>query len=241
MKIIPAIDIINGKCVRLSLGNFESQTNYQDDPLIMAREFELHSLNRLHLVDLDGARSSMVTNWDVLERIAANTSLVIDFSGGIKSREDIQKAFQSGASMVAIGSMAAKQPELIKEWISEFGAEKFIIGADVKDEHIMINGWNTATDLTWQEVFKKYIDLGVVNIFCTDINKDGLLEGPSFDLYRAILKAFPAVNLIASGGVSSMNDLEKLAEIGCEAAIVGKAIYEKKISLEELKLFNEQC
>ncbi len=239
MKIIPAIDIIDGECVRLSQGNYASKTNYADDPLIVAREFESYGLNLLHLVDLDGAKESKVRNWEVLERIAANTNLTIDFSGGLKSREDIQKAFQMGASYVAIGSMAVEQPELVKEWIMEFGAEKFIIGADIKNEHIMIHGWLTETNMSWKEVFKKYINQGVERIFCTDIKKDGLLQGPAFDLYRSILRAFPSVKLIASGGVSSLSDLEELAIIGCEAAIVGKAIYEKKIKLEELKIFND--
>ena len=241
MTIIPAIDIIDGKCVRLSQGNYSSKTKYADDPLIVAREFESYGLNRLHLVDLDGAKNSKVTNWNVLKRIASETSLSIDFSGGIKSREDIQAAFDLGASFVAIGSMAVKKPDLVNEWLIEFGAEKFIIGADVKDDQIMIHGWHTKTEQTWQKLFERTINWGVERIFCTDISKDGLLQGPAFELYRSILSMFPSVKLIASGGVSTLADLEELADIGCGGAIVGKAIYEKRISLEELRKFNEQC
>ena len=241
MIVIPAIDIIDGKCVRLSQGDYSSQTSYADDPLDMALEFESYGLQRLHLVDLDGAKASAVKNWNVLERIAKGTDLSIDFSGGIKSREDIQKALDLGADFISIGSMAVKQPELLKEWFLEFGVDRFIIGADVKEDIIMIHGWHTATELQWQELFSDFISSGISQFFCTDISKDGLLKGPAIELYRSILELFPAVQLIASGGVSNLADLKALRELGCAGAIVGKAIYEKKISLEELKSFIEQC
>lgn len=241
MIVIPAIDIIDGKCVRLSQGDYSSQTNYADDPLNMALEFESYGLQRLHLVDLDGAKSSAVRNWNILERIAKGTGLSIDFSGGIKSREDIQKALDLGADFISIGSMAVKQPELLKEWFLEFGVDRFIIGADVKEDIIMIHGWHTATELKWPTLFADFIRSGISQYFCTDISKDGLLKGPAIELYRSVLELFPAVQLIASGGVSNLADLKSLRELGCAGAIVGKAIYEKKISLEELKSFNEQC
>jgi phosphoribosylformimino-5-aminoimidazole carboxamide ribotide isomerase len=207
----------------------------------MAREFESYGLHRLHLVDLDGARASAVKNWNILERIAGETKLSIDFSGGIKSREDVQKAFEGGAAFVSLGSVAVKQPELVKEWLDEFGTERFIIGADVKNDKIMIHGWHTETEWRWQDLIGKYMGWGLSRFFCTDISKDGLLTGPALDLYGSILRVFPSVKLIASGGVSTTKDLEELRSLGCEGAIVGKAIYEKKISLEELKIFNESC
>lgn len=241
MTIIPAIDIINGKCVRLSQGDYASKTEYADDPLEIAKQFAAYGLDRLHLVDLDGAKASRVMNWDTLEIIAKETNLSIDFSGGIKSREDVDKALKLGAAFVSIGSMAVKQPELVKEWIDEFGPDKFIIGADIKNSIIMIHGWLTETEMRWKDLLERYIPWGIERFFCTDISKDGLLQGPAVELYHEMLNTFPTIKLIASGGVSRLNDLEELRSIGCDAAIVGKAIYEKQISLAELKLFNSGC
>jgi len=234
MEIIPAIDIIDGKCVRLTQGDYAQKKIYNEDPLEVAKEFEGVGLRRLHLVDLDGAKEGMVRNWKVLERIAGKTTLVIDFGGGIKKREDLEIVFQSGALLATIGSMAVKHPDTMQEWMEEFGAEKFLLGADVKKEKIAVGGWLETTDIWVYDFIRNYIERGIQQVFCTDVSKDGLLQGPATDLYREILRQFPALHFIASGGVSNLQDLRDLKEIGCKGAIVGKAIYEGCISIQEL-------
>ncbi len=237
MQIIPAIDIIDGKCVRLTQGDYEQKKIYNEHPLEVAREFEDAGLKRLHLVDLDGAKAGAVKNWKVLETIAGKTSLVIDFGGGIKTEKDVNIVFNSGAALATIGSVAVKNEAEFVKWLLQFGAEKFLLGADVKDEKITVGGWLETTDISIYDFLQKYIDHGVQQVFCTDVSKDGLLAGPSIDLYKKIIERFPSLHFIASGGVSSMKDLEGLANIGCKGAIVGKAIYENRITLEELKRF----
>jgi phosphoribosylformimino-5-aminoimidazole carboxamide ribotide isomerase len=235
MQIIPAIDIIDGKCVRLTQGDYTQKTIYNDQPLEIAKQFEAVGIQRLHLVDLDGAKAGAVQNWKVLEMITSYTSLVIDFGGGIKKEEDLQIVFNSGAAFATIGSLAVKNESLFIQWIKQYGADKFLLGADVKDEKITINGWLETTDIDIYDFIEKYIGYGIKQIFCTDVSKDGKLEGPSIELYRNILAKFPATYFIASGGVSCMEDLRLLKKMGCSGAIVGKAIYENKISLAELK------
>ena len=240
MTIIPAIDIIEGKCVRLTQGDYAQKTIYNENPLEVAREFEDNGLTRLHLVDLDGAKAGKVTNWKVLESIADNTSLVIDFGGGIKQIEDVSVVFNSGASLATIGSLAVKNEELFVEMLLQFGADRFLLGADVKDENIVINGWLNNTGIHIIDFIQQYIDKGVQQIFCTDVSKDGKLEGPSIELYKNIIKQFPALHFIASGGVSCMDDLNQLQNIGCSSAIVGKAIYEGRITLSDLKKWSNE-
>jgi phosphoribosylformimino-5-aminoimidazole carboxamide ribotide isomerase len=236
--IIPAIDIIEGKCVRLTQGDFAQKKIYNEHPLEVAKQFEDVGLARLHLVDLDGAKASTVKNWKVLETIASKTSLLIDFGGGIKREEDVKIVFSSGAVLATIGSMAVKHSEEFVKWLLIFGADKFLLGADVKDEKIAVSGWLETTDILIYDFIQKHIEHGIKQIFCTDINKDGKLEGPSIELYKNIISKFPKLHFIASGGVSSLKDLDELKEIGCKGVIIGKAIYENKITLDELKLFN---
>ncbi len=236
--IIPAIDIIDGKCVRLTQGDYAQKKIYNEHPLEVAKQFEDVGLMRLHLVDLDGAKAGTVKNWKVLETIASKTSLIIDFGGGIKKEEDVKIVFNSGAMLATIGSMAIKNEEEFVKWLVIFGADKFLLGADVKDEKIAVSGWLETTDIWIYDFIQKYVERGIQQIFCTDVNKDGKLEGPSIELYKNIINKFPGLHFIASGGVSSVEDLEALKEIGCKGAIVGKAIYENKISLDELKHFN---
>lgn len=233
--IIPAIDIIDGKCVRLEQGNYSKISLYHKEPLEVAKKFEDAGLSRLHLVDLDGAREGAVKNWKVLETIAGKTSLFIDFGGGIKKEKDVEIVFNSGALLATIGSIAVKNESEFLKWLSKFGADKFLLGADVKNEKITVSGWQETTDVWVYDFIGKYIDHGIQQIFCTDVNKDGKLEGPAIDLYKNVIARFPNLLFIASGGVSSVQDLERLKEIGCASAIVGKAIYENKISLNELK------
>ena len=235
MTIIPAIDIIEGKCVRLTQGDYAQKTIYNEHPLEVAKEFEDAGLTRIHLVDLDGAKAGKVINWKVLESIASKTSLVIDFGGGIKQKEDVSVVINSGASLVTIGSLAVKNESLFTEMLLQFGADKFLLGADVKEEKIVINGWLEKTEIHILDFIQQYIDKGVEQLFCTDVSKDGKLEGPSIDLYKRIIDRFPSLHFIASGGVSSIHDLDELQNIGCAAAIVGKAIYEGRITLSELK------
>jgi phosphoribosylformimino-5-aminoimidazole carboxamide ribotide isomerase len=237
MQLIPAIDIINGKCVRLTQGDYDSVKVYNENPLEIAKQFEDAGLTRVHVVDLDGAKAGAVRNWKVLEAIASRTGLSIDFGGGIKTENDVTIVLDSGARWATIGSIAVKDEELFVEWIDKFGATSFILGADVKDEKIAISGWLETTDIWIYDLIRKYLRHGLKQIFCTDVKKDGLLQGPSVKLYKNIITEFPSLHLIASGGVSSIKDLEDLAAIGCNAAIVGKAIYENRISLEELKDF----
>lgn len=239
MQIIPAIDIIDGKCVRLTQGDYNQQTIYHEQPLEVAKQFEAAGLRRLHLVDLDGARQKAVKNWKVLEAIAANTSLEIDFGGGISSQEDVQLVFDSGARWATVGSIAVKNEPELEKWLLHFGAEKFMLGADVKEKKIAIHGWMETTAISVFDFVGQYSRKGIRQLFCTDVSKDGKLEGPSAVLYKEILERFPSLWFIASGGVSSLDDLYRLKEIGCRGAIVGKAIYENRISLEELKQFSE--
>ena len=235
MQIIPAIDIIEGKCVRLIKGDYSQKTIYNEKPLEVAKQFEDTGLKRLHLVDLDGARTGEVKNWKVLERIALKTSLAVDFSGGISSQKNVQIAFDSGAAFASIGSIAVKDETALTGWLQIFGTEKFIIGADVKEELIVIKGWTETTTLSVFDLIKKYEVKGINQFFCTDVSKDGLLQGSSIELYKKIIKQFPFIHLIASGGISSMDEIEKLEEAGCKGVIIGKAIYENKILLTDLK------
>jgi phosphoribosylformimino-5-aminoimidazole carboxamide ribotide isomerase len=238
--VIPAIDIIDGKCVRLEQGDFNKISLYHSEPLEVAMQFEGAGLQRLHLVDLDGARSGSIKNWRVLERIAARTSLVIDFGGGVKAEKDVEIVFNSGAAYTTVGSIAVKNEEEFIKWLLRFGADKFLLGADVRNEKITVSGWQEETKIWVYDFIQKYFDHGVKRIFCTDVSKDGKLEGPSIDLYKNVISGFPELFFIASGGVSSVKDLEKLKDIGCKGVIVGKAIYEKKISLSELQKINVQ-
>ena len=238
MQIIPAIDIIEGKCVRLTEGDYAQKKIYNEDPLEVAKAFEGIGLMRLHLVDLDGAKAGEVVNWKVLEKIANNTELKIDFGGGIKTEATLKTVLDTGATYATIGSLAVRNELLFQEWIARFGAKVFMLGADVLEEKIAIGGWLEKTEISVFDFMKSYINKGVKQIFCTDIKKDGKLEGPSIELYQKIIEQFPALHLIASGGVSSLDDLIELEEIGCSAAIVGKAIYENKITISELANFN---
>ncbi|SKD06051.1 1-(5-phosphoribosyl)-5-[(5-phosphoribosylamino)methylideneamino] imidazole-4-carboxamide isomerase [Chitinophaga ginsengisegetis] len=236
-EIIPAIDIIGGKCVRLTQGDYNQQKVYNEHPLEVAKEFEAIGVRRLHLVDLDGAKKGAVVNWKVLESIAGKTSLVTDFGGGIKTDKDLEIVFQSGAALATIGSVAVKQPELFFSWVKQYGADKIFLGADVKEEKIAVGGWLETTELSVFDFLESNIARGVTNIFCTDIAKDGLLQGPSIDLYKKIIERFPGINFVASGGVSNIEDVAALQEIGCSGAIIGKAIYEGNISMDALKTF----
>lgn len=237
MQLIPAIDIINGKCVRLTQGDYDSVKVYNENPLEVAKQFEDAGLTRVHVVDLDGAKAGAVRNWKVLEAIASRTELDIDFGGGIKTEKDVAIVLESGAKWATIGSIAVKDEELFVAWIDKFGAASFILGADVKDEKIAISGWLETTNIWIYDFIRKYMKHGLKQIFCTDVAKDGLLQGPSVKLYKSIINEYPSLHLIASGGVSSIKDLEDLAAVGCNAAIIGKAIYENRISLKELKAF----
>jgi phosphoribosylformimino-5-aminoimidazole carboxamide ribotide isomerase len=237
IEIIPAIDLIDGKCVRLTQGNFARQKTYNENPLEVAREFEAVGLKRLHIVDLDGARRGKVTNLKVLETIASQTNLTIDFGGGIKTDQDIEAVFDAGAKIASIGSIAVKEPEKFFCWLEKYGSEKILLGADVRDGKLAIDGWQTETDLEILSFLRNYFERGVRQTFCTDISKDGLLNGASNELYAQILSKLPELKLIASGGVSSIKDILELDEIRCAGVIVGKAIYERKIKLEELSAF----
>ena len=235
MDIIPAIDIIEGKCVRLTQGDYSQKKIYNEYPLEVAKEFEGVGLRRLHLVDLDGARTGAVKNWKVLEQIAGKTRLTIDFGGGIKTTKDADIVLNSGAAMATIGSLAVNDESLFSTWIFHYGADKFLLGADVKEEKIAINGWQETTDVGVYDFIKKYMEKNLKQIFCTDVSKDGLMEGTALELYKNILKKFPDLQLIASGGVRSMDDIADLEKIGCSGVIIGKAIYEGRIGLEDLR------
>jgi phosphoribosylformimino-5-aminoimidazole carboxamide ribotide isomerase len=237
MEIIPAIDLIGGKCVRLSKGDFDQKIIYSDAPLEVAKSFEAAGIKRLHIVDLDGARGKTLSNVKVLETIAKNTSLIIDFGGGIKKTEDLRRVFDGGASMVSVGSVTVKDPGMFENWICEFGAEKFLPGADVLNKNIKIHGWKEDTGIDIFSFIEALMEKEISQVFCTDISKDGMLQGPATALYKEILLRFPSLKLIASGGISSFDDLVILKEAGCSGAIVGKAIYENKISLKQLENF----
>ncbi len=238
MQIIPAIDIIEGKCVRLVEGDFKRMQVYNNHPLDVAMKFEDAGLERLHLVDLDGAREGRVRNWKVLDSIAGKTQLKVDFGGGIKSEEDVRIVFDSGAIMATIGSIAIKNETLFIDWIKKYGSNKFFLGADVRNEKITISGWQEDTLIDVFDFIEKYRQLDVLNIFCTDVNQDGKLEGPAIRLYDKIVKRFPDVAFVASGGVSSIEDVFALQETGCAGVIIGKAIYENRITLKELGQIN---
>jgi len=237
IEIIPAIDIIEGKCVRLSKGDYDSKKVYNENPVEVAKEFEANGISRLHVVDLDGAASHHIVNYHILERIASQTSLIIDFGGGIKSDEDLRIAFESGAKMITGGSIAVKEPELFTQWINKYGSDKIILGADVKNKKIAVNGWKEGTELELMTFLKEYIEKGIQKVICTDIDCDGMLQGPSTALYNEILEKFPSTYLIASGGVSCIDDIIKLEEAKVPAVIFGKALYEGKIQLKDLKIF----
>ena len=238
MEIIPAIDLIDGKCVRLTEGDFKQKTIYNESPLEVAKQFENAGIKRLHLVDLDGARAGKVQNWKVLESISRETGLVIDFGGGIKTAEEVEKIFDLGARYATIGSIAVKNELMLVAWFEKYGADRFLLGADVKNEKLAIGGWLETTGIDIIDFIGKYLGHGIRQLFCTDVSKDGKLEGPSIDLYRKILHHFPNIHFIASGGVSSKDDLILLREIGCNGVIVGKAIYENRISINDLTAFN---
>lgn len=235
MYIIPAIDIIDGKCVRLTQGDYAQKKIYNEDPLEVAKQYEDVGLKRLHLVDLDGAKAKRIINYRVLEKIASRTNLIIDFGGGLKSNEDLQIAFDSGATQITGGTIAVKEEATFLGWLEKYGTERIILGADVKEGFIAVSGWQEKSELELSPFIKKYIDKGIQYIICTDIAKDGLLKGSSVDLYRALLGQFPEAKLIASGGVTTMEELHELREIGCFGAIIGKAIYEAKLSLQDLR------
>ncbi len=238
MTIIPAIDIINGKCVRLTKGDYAKQKIYNEDPVEVAKQFAGVGLKRLHIVDLDGAKAGTIMNLAVLENIAAAVNMIIDFGGGVKKITDVENILNAGATMVTIGSLAVKQPEVLEEWLMAFGANNFLIGADVLDEKIKISGWLEDGGINIFDFIGKLISLGVTNIFCTDISKDGMMQGPSIELYKKILAQHPEINLIASGGVSNTDDVIQLKEIGCAGVIIGKAIYENVVTLEDLAVLN---
>jgi len=237
MRIIPAIDIIDGKCVRLTKGDYNTKVIYNEDPYEVARQFEDHGIEYLHMVDLDGAKSHKIWNYKILEKIASKTALQVDFGGGIKSDEDIRIAFNSGAAQVTGGSIAVKDPGLFLAWLKKYGSTKIILGADVKEDKIAVSGWQEKSDLEIISFIQKYVSEGIEYIISTDIAKDGMLTGPSVDLYKKILNKFPEINLIASGGVNVLEDLKEVKAIGCEGVIIGKAIYEHKITLKELEQF----
>lgn len=234
IELIPAIDLIEGKCVRLTKGDYNQKKIYNENPVEIAKGFEEMGFQRLHVVDLDGARSKHIVNVDVLRAITTETHLTVDFGGGIKSEDDIEKAFANGASMVTIGSIAVTQPELFLKWLDQYGADKLILGADVKNGMISINGWKEDSAEQLLPFLKKYIDHGVKNVLCTEISKDGTLQGPALSLYREIMAAYPQLHLIASGGVSSNEDIIALEQAGIPAVVFGKAFYEGRINIPEL-------
>ncbi len=237
ITIIPAIDIIEGRCVRLTRGDYSTQKVYSEDPVEIARWFEQQGFKRLHLVDLDGARRRKVVNLPVLQRVREKTQMIIDFGGGVQSTEDLSAVFQAGAHMVTSGSIAIKRPETVIDWLEQFGADKIILGADVKNEKIAIHGWQEGTDFTIYSLIEKYLKQGIKKVICTDISRDGLLQGPNFELYRKLRLQFPDLEIIASGGVHSRQDIARLQNEGIDGVIVGKAFYEGTIKPWELEEF----
>ncbi|TBW29307.1 1-(5-phosphoribosyl)-5-[(5-phosphoribosylamino)methylideneamino]imidazole-4-carboxamide isomerase [Gramella sp. KN1008] len=235
MRIIPAIDIIEGKCVRLSKGDYNTKKIYNENPLEVAKSFQDHGIEYLHLVDLDGAKSSHIVNYRILEQLASKTGLKVDFGGGLKSDQDLKIAFESGANQITGGSIAVKDPELFKSWLQKYGSEKIILGADAKDRKIAVSGWLEDSNKEIIPFIQEYEKNGAKYVICTDISKDGMLEGPSFELYKEILSETENINLIASGGISEFDELPKLKDLGCEGVIIGKAIYENRISLKQLE------
>ncbi len=238
MHIIPAIDLIDGKAVRLTQGDYNQKKEYNARPLEVAQQFEGAGLTRLHLVDLDGAKEKRVINWKVLELITSKTSLHVDFGGGVQSDDDLRVAFECGAKQITGGSVAIKDPDLMERWLSKHGSDKIILGADAKNEKIAVSGWEEGTDVWIYDFLEKWVDKGIKYVISTDVAKDGLLQGPSFDLYRNMQDQFPKLNIIASGGVSNMADIETLADMGLFGVIVGKAIYEGRVTLKDLQKIN---
>ena len=234
IELIPAIDIIQGQCVRLTKGDYNQTKVYSTNPVDVAREFERLGFKRLHVVDLDGAKSRHIVNEEVLRSITTNTNLVVDFGGGIKTQEDIEKAFDAGASMVTVGSIAVTEPELFYEWLGKYGAHRMILGADVRNGKISINGWKEDSEMDLLPFLKGFIDKGVRNVLCTEISKDGTLQGPAIELYKEVMAAYPDLHLIASGGVSSTEDIFELERAGIPAVVFGKAFYEGKIDTGKL-------
>ena len=244
MRIIPAIDIIDGKCVRLSKGDYTTKKIYNENPLEVAKKFEAHGIQYLHLVDLDGAKSSHIVNYKILEQLASKTSLIIDFGGGLKSDEDLKIAFESGATQITGGSIAVKNPTIFTKWLQTYGSHKIILGADANDEKIAVSGWQEESKEELIPFIKKYQQKGIEYVICTDISKDGMLQGPAFYLYKKMVdklnkvaKNQKSIKLIASGGIATFDDIPKLADIGCEGTIIGKAIYENRISLKQLEAY----
>lgn len=237
MRIIPAIDIIDGKCVRLSKGDYDTKVIYNENPLEVAKKFEDHGITYLHLVDLDGAKSNRIINYKILEQIASKTALKIDFGGGLKSDEDLKIAFECGANQITGGSIAVKNSELFLNWLATYKSEKIILGADALNKKIAVSGWLEDSKEDLIPFIQNYKNKGIEYVICTDIAKDGMLQGPSFALYSEILETIPGIKLIASGGIATYEDLPKLAQLGCEGTIIGKAIYEGKITLKQLEFF----
>ncbi|WP_028664342.1 1-(5-phosphoribosyl)-5-[(5-phosphoribosylamino)methylideneamino]imidazole-4-carboxamide isomerase [Runella zeae] len=233
-QIIPAIDLIEGKCVRLTQGDYSQKTVYNENPLEVAKQFEDAGLSRLHLVDLDGAKAKKVVNWKVLETISTKTGLHIDFGGGVQSDDDLRVVFESGAKQVTGGSIAVKNPELFEGWLQKHGGDKMILGADARNEKVAVSGWEEGTAIWVYDFVQQWVEKGATYVISTDVAKDGLLQGPSFDLYKKLQQQSPSLNIIASGGVSNLGDIEKLAEMNLFGVIVGKAIYEGRVSLSEL-------
>lgn len=234
IELIPAIDLIDGKCVRLSKGDYASKKVYNENPVEVAKEIEAYGIRRLHVVDLDGAASQHVVNYRTLERIASATGLIIDFGGGVKSDEDLVIAFDNGAQMVTVGSIAVKQPDLFGKWLEQYGPEKMILGADVKERNIAVSGWKEESRQELLPFLDGYVKKGVTKVLCTDIDRDGMLEGPATELYAEMLKAHPGLHLIASGGVSCLDDIRRLEKAGVPAVVFGKALYEGRIALQDL-------
>ncbi|MBN2480842.1 MAG: 1-(5-phosphoribosyl)-5-[(5-phosphoribosylamino)methylideneamino]imidazole-4-carboxamide isomerase [Bacteroidales bacterium] len=237
IEVIPAIDILEGKCVRLEQGNYRLKKVYEADPVEAARKFEDHGIKRLHVVDLDGARTKHVVNWKTVEQIANQTSLIMDFGGGIRKTGDLNIVYKCGVAMAVIGSVAVTDKELFREWLAIYGPQKLILGADVRDRKIAVSGWDDITDIALLPFLDEYIKAGVQQVLCTDISRDGMLQGPSVEMYREVMDSFPGVHLIASGGISSVKDLHVLQESGIPGVVIGKALYENKIKLSELKQF----
>lgn len=237
MEIIPAIDLIDGKCVRLTQGDYAQKTIYEENPLKQAKAFEEMGFKSLHLVDLDGAKAGNPQNSSILEKITSQTNLSIDFGGGLKTEKDLEQVWNAGAKMATIGSIAVKKPNLVKEWMQKFAPDKILLAADVKDEKIALNAWQDSSELSIFDFIEDYLQVGLTQFFCTDVSKDGLLQGVNLELYQKLRDRFPNTNIIASGGVASIKDVEELQKIGIDAVIVGKALYEGKISKEEMKGF----
>jgi phosphoribosylformimino-5-aminoimidazole carboxamide ribotide isomerase len=238
IQIIPAIDVIDGKCVRLTEGDYSRKTVYSDNPVAIAKGFEDAGITRLHLVDLDGAKSGAIKNLEVLEKIAAGTNLLIDFGGGTKTEAEMESVLSAGATYVTLGSIVVKQPETFQSWIAKYGPEKYFIGADVRGQKIAVNGWQEQTEIDAIDFIGELMTKRVSYFFCTDISKDGRLEGPAEEVYRKIIARCPGIRLVASGGVTTIEDILCMEKLGCEAAIVGKAFYENKLSLKAIEMFN---